>query len=132
MDLLPWYSILRMMGAFDKVKDHNFGVWITGTVLDFEANILKILSIPKGLEVHPQTVFVVGIAFSGKDPRLQRLTANAAVPLEFNAVDNRPGLLRSRRSGGRYLRFRIWRSHRATRSDLRPQGHSKRQQADRQ
>ena len=33
-------------------------------------------------------------------------------------------------AGGRYLRFRIWRSHRATRSDLRPQGHSKRQQAD--
>ncbi len=117
-------------GPLDQVKNDDFGVGITGTVLDFEANILEILSIPKGLEIPPQSLFVVGIAFSGKDPRLQGLAADAAIPLEFNAVDNRPGLLRSRRSGGRNLRFRIGRSHRATRSDLRPQGHSKGQQAD--
>ena len=49
-------------GALDEVKNHNFGIWVIGVILNFQANILEVLSIPKRLEIAPEGVLVVRIA----------------------------------------------------------------------
>ena len=52
-------------GPLDDIEDDNLGVGVAGAILNFKANVLEVLGIPKGLEIAPQRVFIVRIACPG-------------------------------------------------------------------
>ena len=111
----------------DHVKDHDFGIRFRGAVLHLEADVLEILGVPKRLEVAAQRFFIVRIAASGEDARLQRLGAYPAISLKLNAIDRRGAwLLRGR--GGRRGRRRGSGLHAG--SGLRPQGQRERDETE--
>jgi hypothetical protein len=69
-------------GPLDHIEGQNFGVGVAALILNFKANVLKILGIPKGLEITAQRVFIVRIAGPGKNPGLQSLRADAPIAVE--------------------------------------------------
>src|SRR5580704_7045256 len=84
-------------GALDHVKGHNLGVGVAGFILNLEANVFKILGIPKGLEIAPQRVCIVRVARPAENPGLQSFRADAAISVESDFSDSRSGLLWLRR-----------------------------------
>ena len=127
-------------GALDHIENHDLGVRVRGAILSLKANVLKILGVPKGLEIAAQRIFVVRIARPGENSRLQGLGADAAISLELDALDRRRILLRGGRgkihlrvgSSRIHLRFRSRRSHGRAGIDLGPQGQRQREQTEHQ
>jgi hypothetical protein len=104
-------------GALDHVKGHDLGVGVAGFVLNLEANVFKILGIPKGLEIAPQRVCIVRVARPAENSGLQSFRADAAISVESDFSDSRSGLLWRRRRHT-YLWLRRGRRHWRAGSDL--------------
>jgi len=49
-DLLPLYSMRRMIGRSVTKKNHDLGVGLIGRILDLKPDVFKILGIPQGGE----------------------------------------------------------------------------------
>src|ERR1700738_693110 len=86
--------------ALFDLEDYIFVMGAVGRILDAQLYILKELRIPKSLEVAAQGFFVVGIAVAAEDAGFQRVTAEAAVAAEEDAVNDGSCAMRGRGCGG--------------------------------